>query len=338
MKALIRLLQRIPLLNKRPVSPTPNFKNYNPFQGGAQSFRTGQDYAGEGQPKIRKKLKQKFSRSTNQQVTNYSLSKSGERSKIAILFRGIIAVTIIVAISYLGKPYFQRYIAGIKYFHIQEMNIAGCEVTQPEDIRQLGGFTYGTSLFLISPTKITERLQAHSWIAEVSVERQWPNSLSIVVKEHVPEALITQGDVEPNRLHYVNKKGICFTPVAPGEDVDFPVITGLDSLTDEQDRKMALADALYFLKLARRNNPNLPAQLVSEIHVDRVEGLTIYLVEHPFPIFFGRDQVKKKYKQLRKVLEILYKKQKNQMKITQVKYIRMDYLSNKVLVAQSGSG
>jgi len=39
-----------------------------------------------------------------------------------------------------------------------------------------------------------------------------------------------------------------------------------------------------------------------------------------------------------KVLEVLYKKQEKEMQISRVEYIRMDYLEDKVLVAQSGSG
>jgi hypothetical protein len=136
----------------------------------------------------------------------------------------------------------------------------------------------------------------------------------------------------------MDMKGVPFVPVKPGQDIDFPVVTGVENMQDPAERKAILGDVAHFLKLIKTNNPNLPAQSVSEIHLDKAEGMVVYLVENPFPIFFGTGSVGKKYKQLQDVLGVLYKQRKEGMLISQVEYIRMDYLTNKVLVAQSGSG
>ena len=99
-----------------------------------------------------------------------------------------------------------------------------------------------------------------------------------------------------------------------------------------------MKEPLDLLRLAGTNNPNLPVQSISELHLDDEEGLVLYLVEHPFPIFFGEGDVRKKYVRLRKVLEMLYKPRRTGMDIGRVAYIKMDYLKDKVIVCYDESG
>jgi hypothetical protein len=93
------------------------------------------------------------------------------------------------------------------------------------------------------------------------------------------------------------------------------------------------AKALKFLHLAARGNAILPVQAISEIHVD-ADGLVVYLVDRPFPIYVGTERIQTKYYRLVKILERLYKKKK----IAEIKEIRMDYTENKVLVAMVSPG
>ncbi len=338
MKTLKKLLKKYVSLRKASDHKGFEQNNYTSSTDTFQTFRTRQDYQGKQKNTLREKIKLKIPRSENVHANGFSPTLGGKTKKAALFCRGIVAVLLVVAAAYAGRGYALDLVSEFEYFHVQEMVIHGCKVSTQDEIKELGGFSYGTSLFTINPEKIAQTLMGHAWVDQVKIQRHWPDRLIVTIKEFKPEALLTQKKQESEGLFYVNRKGVCFSPVQPGEDIDYPVITGVDALLDENDRKQALADALYFLKLAKMNNPNLPAQLVSEINIDATEGMVIYLVEHPFPIFFGRKNVKKKYKQLRKVLEILYKKRRNQMKISQVEFIRMDYLINKVLVAQSGSG
>jgi cell division protein FtsQ len=315
------------------------FNKYSPSSGGFQSFRTRQDYQRKHKDSFLKSLKQRLFPAKKKHVDTGYAAQNIKKPKVGLaLVKLCTAVLVVVSLGIASKSLFTEVAQGLKYFHIQNIEIKGCKVTSQQEIRESGGFSYGTSLFNVDPASAAAKLKEHKWIADAVVTRKWPDRLVINIKEFVPEAIVAQGSSGGDSLFYVNRQGVCFTPVKPGEDVDFPVITGLDTLSTEKDRKDAIGDALSFLKLANRNNPNLPAQLVSEINIDEKEGMVIYLVEHPFPIYYGREDVGKKYKQLRKVLEMLYKKQKNQMEISQVMYIRMDYLTNKVLVAQSGSG
>ncbi len=264
---------------------------------------------------------------------------SPRKNNYFVLFAAGLAVAGLAAVLYAGRGWVSGLAAGMEYFEVQDnVVIEGCHVTTPAEIRELGEIRYHTNLFSINPGKLEAILVRHPWVAEVNVQRTWPNRLSIRVVEHVPEALLLQGDTGHGQLYYMDAKGVAFIPAKPGQDLDFPVITGASDIQDPGKRKEMIGDAMRFLKLVKTNNPNLPAQSVSEIHLDTAEGMVVYLVEYPFPIFFGKGDVGKKYKQLHEVLGVLYKQKKEGMLISQVEYIRMDYLTNKVLVAQSGSG
>jgi len=126
--------------------------------------------------------------------------------------------------------------------------------------------------------------------------------------------------------------------VRPGADVDFPVVTGLAEIGDQGLKSKALAEVLTFLDKVRSNDPHLPAQSVSELHITKAGEMVVFLVEYPFPIFFGNGNTKQKYSRLIQVLRALYKKQNSKELLSQIEYIQMDYLNDKVLVVESGSG
>jgi cell division protein FtsQ len=311
------------------------------------------------------------------------LQRSARRKKMALvpglagsrtkaLFMPLCLLALAVSLICVAYGPLMNMVSGLNLFKIREVTITGCRITTPALIRELAGIRYQSSMMMLKPGHIKAILKAHPWIAEVEIKRQWPNALVISVKEHVIEALILQEVAGSKKFFYLDNSGVVFAPVEPGEDMDFPVITGLEvnanggakypvQATDTKksappglaadadaiamqgvSRAMVLQEMLReplaFLKLVRQNNPNLPIQNLSEIHVDREAGMTLYLVDYPFPIYFGKGEIRTKYSRLKRVLEVLYKDTGQGMTIADVAYIRMDYLENKVLVAHSGSG
>ncbi len=266
------------------------------------------------------------------------LSRAEKRKIIKIRATKIIASVSICLLVVIGlKKPVENLVSSIELFHIKEIAVSGCQKTDVADLKTMAGVDYNTSMFLVDPERVESALVGHPWVKSAKVERQWPNSISIVVVEHVAEALMVSGPENGGKFCYINRDGESITPVQAGEDIDFPVITGANLLS-ESEKNIALKDASTFLKLIGSNDPNLPEQSVSEIHLDREKGMIVHLVEFPFPIYFGKGEVKKKYKQLRKVLAVLFKKRNRNMGIGQIDYIRIDYLENKVLIARTESG
>lgn len=251
----------------------------------------------------------------------------------AICGSGILATVVaIMALTGLGS-HLSSLVERVEYFHIQDIHISGCTVTDSNQIRNQAGVGYNTSILTLSEEEVASRLSTHPWVKSVKVKVKFPNTLFISVKEYVPEALISLGKQEAQELYYIAKNGLPFSKVSRKDDIDYPVITGLVSLEEIRQSDELSEDIFTFIKQAKRNNPKLPIQSISEIHVSADHDLVIYLVDHPFPIYMGRGEMKEKYGQLLDVLGVLYRKHRKGAKIAKVASIRMDYFGDKALVS-----
>jgi cell division protein FtsQ len=268
-----------------------------------------------------------------------SFGKTQRKSKSRlVLFTLCLVIFGMGAFVYGDRLWIEGFFAKIEYFEVGDnVVIRGCHVTTPADIRELAEVRYHTNLFSVNPGRLEAILDKHPWVRSASIHRDWPNRLVIDIVEYVPEVLAVLGKPGHHQLYYMNAQGIPFIAVKPGQDLDYPVITGMEDIKPADKRREALHDAMQFIRLVKRNNPNLPAQSVSEIHLDATDGMVVYLVEYPFPIYFGMGDVAKKCRRLEDVLGALYKQRKDGMLISQVEYIKMNYSENKVLVAHSSS-
>jgi cell division protein FtsQ len=133
----------------------------------------------------------------------------------------------------------------------------------------------GVSLLAIRPGQVERALMTHPWIAKAEVSRKWPHSLHLRIQERDPVALVQLG-IE---LLYMDRQGMIFKPLSPGDPHNFPVITGL---TPEQFRHPAgdlpqvVTQAFQLMDVLKTNQPPLNLENISEIHVDLERGFTLY--------------------------------------------------------------
>jgi cell division septal protein FtsQ len=239
-----------------------------------------------------------------------------------------------------GGERLQHRLQSLAIFKVNEVIFSGCSIVSQGKLQDTAAIIlHQTSLVGLDSAKIEERIGAVDWVSDVKITRNWPSTVEISVKENVPVALLhANGAKETEQLYYIDRKGKVFLSVKLGADIDFPIITGWSDIKNTEIKDRAFSEVLIFLRKLRINNPHLPVQSVSEIHVNQSGEMVVYLVEYPFPIFFGNGNTKIKYARLVQVLKALYKKKKGKELISRVQYIQMDYLNDKVLVAQSGSG
>jgi cell division protein FtsQ len=309
-----------------------------------------------------KRLRAWFQRSAGRKELNHS--PVGAKKGIKNLLIPLCVLVCIVSAAFVAYNPVVNAVSDMSFFKIREITITGCRKTTPALIRELAGVRYQTSMLTLKPRYIGAILKAYPWISEAEVKRDWlAGGLAISVKEYAPEALIAQEAAGRKQFFYLDKSGVAFAPVEPGQDMDFPILTGLDVKGNDSQgrpnsvkakdvgsgdsqgrpnssaaRQTMIRESLALLKLVKQNNPNLPVQNLSEIHLDQDAGMTLYLVDYPFPIYFGKGEIRTKYSRLKRVLEVLYKDTEPGMTIADVVYIRMDYLENKVLVARRESG
>jgi len=266
-----------------------------------------------------------------------SQPKARESRKIG---RYVIVATVLLFFFACGGAglILQRF-QGIEYFKVTDISISGESVLSKTEVRTITGIiAHQTSLLGLEIVEMENRLRSNSWISSATVRRNWPSGIEIDIVENRPLALLHIKTAKGTELKYIDKKGRSFLSLVPGGKVDYPIVTGLSELDDKAMKSAALKEVLIFLNKAKRNDPHLPVQSLSEVHVTKEGDLVVYLVEYPFPIFFGNGNTKRKYGRLVEVLKALYKKEKGKDLISEVEYIQMDYLQDKVLVAQSGQG
>jgi cell division protein FtsQ len=244
-----------------------------------------------------------------------------------------------LAIVFGGKAKLAEALHSIAWFKINKIDVVGCTAVARDKLVEASGIVlYQTSLLALNSSQIEAKIAAVPWVARVEVTKDWPSRIAITIEENAPFALLHSPDTEGMQLQYIDAKGVPFASVPLGADIDFPVITGLAEITDPELREKALAEALLFLRKVHGNDPHLPAQSVSELHFTKAGEMVVYHVDYPFPIFFGNGNTKQKYSRLIQVLRALFKKEKGKELLSQIKYIQMDYMNDKVIVVENGSG
>jgi hypothetical protein len=217
-------------------------------------------------------------------------------------------------------------------FRLSDIRIAGVHVTTERQILDLAGLQQGGSLLRFDAKAAEARIATHPWVERAEIKTQWPSAVDITVIEHQPFALVNVEADKDRRLRYLSRSGRLFAEAGQGEDLDFPVITGVvaskDVATDGFAKGSMAEAACHLLQVAAKGNAILPIQAISEVHIDPQRGIILYLLDRPFPVYFGTDRLQTKYYRLVKVLEQLYAKKQ----VDAVKEIRMDYLDDKVLV------
>ncbi len=251
---------------------------------------------------------------------------------------GVLILAVPLGWFFGGGDKVRQSLQSISFFKVAKIEVSGCAAVAQEKILEASGIiTHQTSLLALDVAKIESSIATVPWVAKVMVKKRWPAKIQIVVEENAPVALLHTSSTSGLQLQYMDGKGKAFSTVNPGGEIDFPVVTGLTERGDLAVREKALAEILIFLSKVRGNDPHLPAHSVSELHVTKTGELVVYLVDYPFPIFFGNGNTKEKYSRLIQVLRALYKKQNSKELLSQIKYIQMDYFNDKVLVVESGS-
>jgi cell division protein FtsQ len=212
------------------------------------------------------------------------------------------------------------------FFMVTGVQIEGCGRISKNEFLELSGVDVFMNILALNAHEVEEKIGKHEWIEKVSVERQWPNQLIIKIQEKKPVALANIG----GEYFYLDRSGRAFAKIVGNDDLDYPVVSGMDAGDWQEGEKLAcLREALSFIgRAGHKQNTTLPQQNISEIHVEADGNMILFLASRPFPIYLGKGSISDQYGGLVKVLSRLYQEDK----FVSISYIRMDYQPGKVLV------
>ena len=184
------------------------------------------------------------------------------------------------------------------YFGVRQIRVEQQVRVSEGDILEASDITIGDSLFDLELYMIGRKIEEHPWIARAYVERSFPDQVVIRVVEREVRAIIDLG-----YLYYVDKAGEVFKMLDAADQLDYPVITGIDRqyLLDNPDQTQGCLNlALQLMdELHERTIFNL--EDVSEIHYDQQEGLILHTLVGGVPVRMGKAGFNVKLNRLEKI-------------------------------------
>jgi cell division septal protein FtsQ len=136
-------------------------------------------------------------------------------------------------------------------------------------------------------------------VERARVDRVWPHTIRIEVVERQPFAMaLVEG-----QLHFLDKEMRPFAPVGAQDSIDLPVLTGMvraDLLEPDEEMMELLASAHKLLE-------SLPQRAIkgggalSEVHLDRVWGLSVVFSDLPATVRLGFGGYEDEWARLEKV-------------------------------------
>ena len=188
------------------------------------------------------------------------------------------------------------------YFNLNKVDVYGNHRLSKEEVIEAARLETGMNLLSIDLESITERLLRHPWIRSGSIYRRLPGQLVLEVEERTPRGILAS-----DRLYYIDEKGSVFTRVLPGDPIDLPLFTGIQSDSmrlhpgEIQD---SLRSGLKLTELIDRVDFGLHYADVREININSEEGLTLKMKSGQI-VILGHDDFESRllrFDRLRKFL------------------------------------
>ena len=178
-------------------------------------------------------------------------------------------VALLLALLALGLVAFLR----SSVFSIQRLAVQGVQQVPEKEIRDLVSGVLGQNLFLVDQALLAKRVTLHSLVRSVTFKRQFPHTLIVTITERTPSALVAVS----NGVLEVDGEGVFLRRLEGWPQTDYPVISGVDipdtAGPGQPLQNPSLTSALKVIREA----PNEMLPLVGEVHVSKVQQITLFL-------------------------------------------------------------
>lgn len=210
----------------------------------------------------------------------------------------VLAIALTVpAIGYLSWWAYGKVTAS-EYLSIKGIAVSGIERVAKEEIVELSGIKEGQNIFTFSEDAVIAGVKSNPWVESVEVDRNFPDTVEIIVKERSPVVL-----VKMDSLYLMDSHGVIFKKYSAEEDsLDLPVVTGLSSQNLGQKERDLEARLLELISvLTNRRGFNITK--VSEISIDPNHGLSLFTLEEGVRLDVGTGEFEEKLASFEKILD-----------------------------------
>ena len=208
------------------------------------------------------------------------------------------------------------------YFGVKQVRVEHQVRVSEGDILDASDIEIGDSLFDLELHMIGLKIEEHAWIAKAEVERSFPDQVVIRVVEREARAII-----DLDYLYYVDRAGEVFKMLDAGDELDFPVITGIDRqyLLDNPDKTQDSVNLALQLMDALESRTLFNLDDISEIHFEEQEGLVMHTRIGGVPVRMGKQGFDTKLNRLESIYDDL------EPRLMALKYIDLN-VTDRVIV------
>ena len=237
-------------------------------------------------------------RRQTQKARSRGVRSSRKRGRRRGWVRGLVAVVLGASLT-VGAVEAFRWAKRSSLLAIVSVEVDGTERASSATIQRMSGITEGTNLLALDIDAARDRVLGHPWVADAAVRVVSIDSVRISITEHVPVALVALGN-----LYFVDAQGRFFKRLAPSENADVPVVTGLERASVESEDPKALRLLASAIQLVSEWDVDAYGEL-AEVNVAQARGLTVVLVEDGLTVALGEGDWRSRLTRLAEVRSTL---------------------------------
>ncbi|MDR2350654.1 MAG: FtsQ-type POTRA domain-containing protein [Deltaproteobacteria bacterium] len=232
-----------------------------------------------------------------------AILRNGPRAARKILSLALVGVAsaAVLALVSAGCVWAYLFFSESDYFMIKNHDIKGIFKVSRKEILEATGLSGPVNFLTFDTVAAVRSLKSLPWVEDATISRTPPpDGVTIRVTEFKPKAVVSLGE-----LHYLDRKGRPFKSLSPGENPDFPLVTGFTSdelLNGGPLTKKAVGEIFELMDILAEREDMLALENISEFHHDRDIGITIYTRNEGMEIRMGFGPHLEKTARLAKVL------------------------------------
>jgi cell division protein FtsQ len=184
-------------------------------------------------------------------------------------------------------------------FIFRELQFEGTRYAKIEELKALVALDSTKNLLDLDLKNIASQVREHPMVDNVWISRKLPATLQIRIQEREPLAILNR-----ESLLAIDDKGRVLPELADEMFVDYPVISNIESMPNDELVNNELNRILEFLNAAKKNEFQLYSR-ISEISYSQKVGIYFYLTDFAIPVILGKDNLESKGENLMQVIHHL---------------------------------
>ena len=214
--------------------------------------------------------------------------------RIFFSFCKIFSLFVIIAAISFSFIFVYHLLLTSPYLELKKLEIKGVEGELKQELIQICNFEDGISILAIRLNDLKEKIESHPWIKSVEIERHFPHTIIIEAKKEIAAALVLI-----DHYYYMDFYGEIFKELQDGEEIDFPIITGIHSKDPQSRIQLKLASQV--LKSLESEKGQWSLKELSEIHLNKNQTVSLYFIHLGAEIKTRADDILAKLASLNKV-------------------------------------